>query len=110
MSGAMEANGQQESSALQDFFDQKEQKMMTLKISKLKAIAKKNGIEDEAVEKVMTTGADEDETKSLIIRLIFKNMCVKAAPTPMGKRIVEEDLDAQTCMRCVGCIRPPGHE
>lgn len=86
--------------------------MMKLKVSQLKKLAKKHGIDDEAIAKGLVAGDDEDNTKNFIIRLIFKNALVKAAPTPARTRaeIAAEDPDAQTCVVCLGCIRPPGHE
>lgn len=102
------------SSALKDALAQHADKMMSLKLSQLKKRAKKNGIPDDAIEAASAGADDEDDTKSVLISLILKAACIKATPSPTRARkptlTLEEELKAQTCLVCPGCIRPPKHD
>jgi len=86
------------------------EKMMELKVSQLKKLAKKNGISEEVIKAAIATPVeDESDTKGLLIRLLFKAACLKASPGP-AKAEPEQDEDDMFCTMCVGCIRPPFHE
>eukprot|EP00930_Biecheleria_cincta_P088165 TRINITY_DN773_c0_g1_i2.p1 TRINITY_DN773_c0_g1~~TRINITY_DN773_c0_g1_i2.p1 ORF type:complete len:316 (+),score=93.81 TRINITY_DN773_c0_g1_i2:62-1009(+) len=84
------------------------EKMMELKVSQLKQLAKKNGIPDEVIKAAVATPVDdENDTKGLLIRLLFKAACLKASPCPATP---VQDEDDMFCTVCEGCIRPPFHE
>lgn len=108
----MEAPQQpQASSALKDELAKVTDKMMGLKLSQLKKRAKKNGIPDEAIEEAAAGAGDEEDAKCVLISLILKAACVKAAPSPTRARSGGKTMfHAHTCSICPGCIRPPGHE
>jgi len=85
------------------------EKMMELKVSQLKKLAKKNGIPEEVIKAAVATPVDdENDTKGLLIRLLFKAACLKASPCPDKSPV--QDEDDMFCTVCVGCIRPPFHE
>eukprot|EP00441_Pelagodinium_beii_P041653 CAMPEP_0197650448 /NCGR_PEP_ID=MMETSP1338-20131121/30950_1 /TAXON_ID=43686 ORGANISM="Pelagodinium beii, Strain RCC1491" /NCGR_SAMPLE_ID=MMETSP1338 /ASSEMBLY_ACC=CAM_ASM_000754 /LENGTH=375 /DNA_ID=CAMNT_0043224857 /DNA_START=49 /DNA_END=1176 /DNA_ORIENTATION=+ len=97
---------------VQDEVDKHTEKMLKLKLSQLKKLAKKNGVPDEVVDTAV--GEDEEGTKSMLVSLIFKAACAKAArppASPQRKReqpvMHEDDL---CCSLCAGCIRIPFHE
>jgi len=95
----------------QDELSQRMNKMLKLKLSQLKKLAQKSGVPPEVVDAAV--GEDEDDTKSMLVSLLFKAACMKARPpaSPMRKRqqpeMSEDDL---CCSLCVGCIRVPFHE
>lgn len=108
----MEATQQQDCSALKNELAKQTDKMMSLKLSQLKKRAKKSGIADEVIEAAAAGADDEDDIKCVLISLIIKAACFKRIPSPTrGRRqSPEEDPNAQTCLICPGCIRPPHHE
>jgi len=97
---------------LQDKLTKHACKLMMLELPELKQRAKKKGIPEDVIEAI--SADDEDDTKAVLVRLMLKAACMgRPVPTPMRKRDpepVEEDLDAQSCQVCAGCIRPPGHD
>merc|ERR1719379_1365282 len=82
---------------------------MTLKLSKLKKLAKVKGIPEKDIEEAGGAGEEED-VKNVLITLMLKSACVRSCPSPTRARSKKIDLNAQTCEVCIGCIRPPGHE
>jgi len=94
----------------QEKFAAQADKMLGLKLAQLKKLAKKNFIPDDVIE--AACAADEEDAKGVLVSLIFKAACLKAAPSPMRTRPPpeEQDLDEMFCTLCEGCIRVPGHE
>jgi len=91
------------------YVEKQTEKMMVLKVSQLKKLAKKNGIPEEVIKAAVATPVDdENDTKVLLIRLLFKAACLKASPCPAKAPV--QDEDDMFCTVCEGCIRPPFHE
>jgi len=94
------------------------EKMMGLKLSKLQKIAKKKGIADEAIQGAATGAENEEDAKEVLIQMLLKAQSMKLkmelVPSPTRARkpapSLEEEMKAQTCLLCPGCIRPPKHE
>lgn len=98
-------------SALKAHFAKEFDKMMALKLPKLKKLARVRDVPDEAVEASLGGVEDEDSAKEILIGLIFKAACLKLAPSPARAPPPQvDDFESQTCQICKACIRPPGHD
>jgi len=105
----VETEASQPASGERTYVQKQTKKMMELKVSQLKKLAKKNGIPEDVIKAAIATPVeDESDTKGLLIRLLFKAACLKASPSPV--KSPEQDEDDMFCTLCVGCIRPPFHE